>query len=120
MIEREITNPHDKAYIDISDREAACMVVTLISDGWYGIQGDDGMPMLSPLGGEKAAEWWREQFGHSILEANISQRRLKAAMLSMRLDGERTSINDFVGRAHQLAHHMEDTDAQGSAADGHA
>ncbi len=100
MNEREISNPHDQAFICFDDPEAACAAVLIVGRGAYGIVGDDGMPIFL-FGGFDG--WWEERFGHAFSREQIPAARLKAALLSMRLTGRRSSITDFVGWAHEYA-----------------
>ncbi|MFI2810174.1 hypothetical protein [Microbulbifer sp. JSM ZJ756] len=102
---REISNPSDKATIDCSDREAACLAVLILGQGKYGIiddEGDQGMPIFV-FGGVE--EWIEDTFGKSIeqFQESVSHARLAAALESVQLEGVRSSMNDFTGRAHQYA-----------------
>jgi hypothetical protein len=99
---REVINPHDKITIDCSDMDAAQLAVLFVGNGKYGIEGDDGLPLLL-LGGSE--EWSQKVHGKSMGEwsDSISEERLKAALLSMELTGRRSSISDPVGYAHKIA-----------------
>lgn len=99
---REIINPHDKAFINFDDPEAACLAILIVGRGAYGIKGYDGLPLFL-LGGDIEG-WWKERFGRTIQESqDMSNDRLQAALLSMHLAGKRSSITDFVEAAHRYA-----------------
>lgn len=100
---REVTNPHDKITIDYTDPEAAQLAIMIIGHGTYGVDGDDGMPIFIFGGSE---EWITKKYGKSLDEwaKTIDFKRIAKAMESMRIeDGERSSINDPVGYAHNYA-----------------
>lgn len=101
-MEREVINPHDKIFIEYSDKEAAQVAILLIGNGQYGIDGDDGLPLLL-FGGHE--EWSEKTYGKSFDEwlGIISMERVALALDSMRIDGERSSLYDPVGNAHKMA-----------------
>lgn len=99
---REVTNPHDKITIDYTDKDAARAAVLWVGEGAYGIEGEDGMPLL--IFG--AAETWiRDQYDKTIAEFfdTVSKERLIVALKSMRLSHRRSSMSDPVGNAHRMA-----------------
>jgi hypothetical protein len=102
MNEREIINPHDKIFIDCSDMPAAQKAILLIGAGQYGIEGEDGLPLLV-FGGQE--EWSQKIYNQSFQEwfDSVPLDRVAEALLSMRLEGERSSLYDLVGRAHKIA-----------------
>jgi hypothetical protein len=110
-VEGEIINPSDKAFLNVDDWEAACLAVCVVGSGKYGIEvvPHHGMPIFL-FGGEKEADgFFTKEFGHTFKEAfkHVSHGRLIKALESFRLEGERTSMNNFVGRAHSLAKKLE-------------
>ncbi len=102
--EREVINPHDAIFIAYTDPEAARMAVLIVGNGAYGIEGDDGLPLL--LFG--ASEWVADTYGLTVQQwfDRMDRERLATALESMRLKGERSSLSDPVGVAHRLAANM--------------
>lgn len=106
----EIANPRDKAIIDCTNLLAAQLAVLIIGNGKYGITdntGENGMPSFV-LGGIN--EWPIEKHGMSLeqaLDATPLSEIIKA-LQSVKLCGERTSINDFTTRAHEIAKTLKD------------
>ena len=70
--------------------------------GWYGIKGDDGLPILALWGVEP---YIRETYNMGVEEwlVSIPADRLAAALETVANVGERTSMNDIVGKAHEMA-----------------
>lgn len=104
---REIINPHDKITIDYSDQEAADCAVIVAGEGRYGIDGDDGLPLLL-FGGHE--EWCSKKHGCSIKELleRVGMHRLATALESMLVEGKRTSMSDPVGWAHKTAQQIRE------------
>jgi len=103
----EIVNPSDRATVSIADPEAACLAVLWVGRGAYGIKSDElEMPLLIE---GRINHWIRQRFGCSLEELldRVSRSRLSSALRTFRLEGERTSLNDFVARAHALAEKLE-------------
>ena len=101
----EISNPSDKATIDCSNLLAARLAVLILSNGKYGIvddEGGNGMPIFL-FGGHD--EWLQEKHGKNFEQAIKDTPRIEIAdaLMSIKLDGERTSLNDFTERAHRMA-----------------
>lgn len=99
----EIINPSDKAYIE-GDFDVCCIATLLFGHGYYGLKQVDGkleMPVL--LFG--AEEWFKSEFNKSVKEVfdDLSREELSAALQSVHLAGERSSLNDFTSLAHRLA-----------------
>jgi hypothetical protein len=94
---KEVRNPHDKIFIDISDKEAACIAIVMCGEGWYGIE--DTMPLFADddFAKEKFGKPWQELFD------SIDKLRVARALESMRLEHERSSMTDPVGWAHKTA-----------------
>lgn len=100
---REVINPHDKMFIDYADRDAARLAVLFVGNGAYGIEGEDGLPLLLFGSAEK---WFAERYPGGGLQAvieSVSRERLILALRSMRLQSERSSLYDPVGAAQELA-----------------
>ena len=99
----EIINPSDKAYIE-GDFDVCCIATLLFGEGQYALEQVDGeleMPILF-LGG--AEEWFQETFdkGYQELFDEMSVEELVAALQSVQLAHERSSLNDFTAHAHKL------------------
>lgn len=94
---KEVQNPHDKIFIDVSDKEAACIAVIMCGEGWYGIE--DTMPLFAndDFALENFGKFWQELFD------SMDKLRVARALESMRLEGERSSMTDPVGWAHKTA-----------------
>jgi hypothetical protein len=102
---REVSNPSDYATIEYKDMLAACLAVCIVGNGKYGIvddEGDQGMPIFL-FGGHD--EWFTSKFGMDFETAfaQTDKEKIAAALESMQLRGERSSMNDFCGRAHEMA-----------------
>ena len=104
---REVINPHDEITIDYTDVEAARLAVIIVGGGLYAIENSDalvadGLPMM--LFGQQDS-WTQHEYGKSFDEwcASIQKSRIAAALETMRLEHERTSLNDPVGYASGLA-----------------
>lgn len=108
--EAEISNPSDKAFCCIDDWEAACLAVNMVGNGKYGLHsrqdGGKDMPIFI-FGGTD--NWWKKEFGMDRFKhlEEVGSYRIAQALKSFRLDGERTSMNDFTEYAHQLAKSLE-------------
>ena len=101
----EISNPSDKATIDCTNVLAARLAVLLLANGKYGIVDDDGengMPIFL-FGGHD--EFFQEKHGMTVSEAldTVPNKEIAEALASVRLEHERSSMNDFTARAHKMA-----------------
>jgi hypothetical protein len=99
---REVTNPSDKITIDCTDMDAARVAVLLVGKGMYGIAGKDGLPLFVMF----SVDYWIEKTYNMDTKTwfnSISFERIATALASMTLVGERTSMNDIVDLAHQMA-----------------
>lgn len=107
----EIANPSDKATIDCTDILACRIAVALLGGGKYGLIKKSGETDMPPFifGGHD--EWFEENHGMSFVEAlnKTSKIAIADALDSIELVYERTSINDFVGRAHDMAEQLRNT-----------
>lgn len=100
----EIINPSDKGYIE-GEFKVCCIATLLFGEGYYGLEQVDGelkMPIFF-LGG--CDEWFQAEFGKTAQELHdsLSTEELSAALASVHLAGERSSMNDFTAHAHRLA-----------------
>ena len=99
----EIINPSDKAFIE-GEVDVCCMATILFARGQYGLAQVDGeleMPLFL-FGG--CDEWFKKQFGKETqaLYDEMSVEEISAALHSVHLAGERSSLNDFTSYAHKL------------------
>ena len=99
---RRVINPHDDITIDYSDMDAARLAVLLVGSGAYGIEGNEGLPLLL-FGAWRP--WLKEKYNKSENELfdMVGIDRLATALESMALVGERSSTSDPVARGHELA-----------------
>ena len=99
----EIYNPSDKAFIDVADPKAACAAVLFLSHGKYALKGEGvDMPVFWP--GSDACMWWLDTFGVGLSQYLEGHKQdVAAALESVELAGERTSMNDIMGRAKAYA-----------------
>jgi hypothetical protein len=99
---REVTNPHDKITIDYTDVDAARLAVLYVGNGWDCNQGGEGMSILSMGAAENGAI---KTYGTPLQNwaDKIDAGRLATALESMQLQGERSSLSDPVGTAHEMA-----------------
>jgi oligoribonuclease NrnB/cAMP/cGMP phosphodiesterase (DHH superfamily) len=101
----EISNPSDQVFIDCDNFEATCLAVVMLGEGQYGLEGIDNdrkMPVFL-FGGHD--EFFLETFGKDF-EGSLNampHTELVKAFDGVYMEHERTSLNDIVGRAKQLA-----------------
>lgn len=100
----EIINPSDEAFIDAEDKEAACLAVAIFSNGRYSIE---GMMPVFLFGGSD--EWFKNEFNRKVDESFefVGNKRVSDALRTVKMNGERTSMNDIVKRAHNFADHID-------------
>lgn len=109
--EREIIKPKERAYIDFSNPAAAFFAVLLLGKGWYGISdgphGEPGTPM-TPVQA-RMRSWFLARFGVSMEDSlkSMGHAAVARALRSVRLAGERSSVNDLVGNARRLADQLD-------------
>jgi hypothetical protein len=101
----EISNPSDKATIDCSNLIAAHLAVLLLSHGKYGIidpDGINGMPIFIFSGHD---EFFQSKHGMNVEKAlsSVPHSEIARALESIDLCGEGSSINNFSGRAKEMA-----------------
>jgi hypothetical protein len=105
-----LINPSDDIVFDADDRAVAAMACVLVGRGMYGADpeghGGPHVPMWLFGFTEKA---WAEDAGRTIADVVANEKPALAACLrSFRLRrGERTSMNDICGRAHEYAERIE-------------
>ena len=103
-MEYEIINPSDKAYISGNDLKRVCVATIILGDGLYGLSMKDGHNIMPVV--RFAKNWFKEKFDQPIadaIEECIQREDFYKIFESVRLDSERTSLNDIVGRAKNLA-----------------
>jgi hypothetical protein len=107
MARYEISNPSDECYIEGDDVKTVCIATIILGNGYYGLTEVDGeFSMPPPI---FATGWFKSEFGEDIsvdLLLTVDQAALKAAMLTVELADERTSMNDIVGRARAWAERL--------------
>lgn len=104
----EISNPSDKATIDCSNLIAAHLAILILAGGRYGIIDDDGtngMPIFL-FGGHD--EFFQDRHGLTVGNAleKVGLNEIAKALDSIELEGDRTSLNDFTGRAKEIAEQL--------------
>jgi hypothetical protein len=101
----EIINPSDKAFIESDSFEIACLATCILSQGHYGLHEVDGEKRMPPFifGGHD--EFFKEKFGKTFQESlnSADQNEIAMALATVKLAGERTSLNDIVKQAHAYA-----------------
>lgn len=106
----EIINPSDKAFIEGDDFKAVCIATIILGEGKYGLKEEHGNADYTMPPILFAPEWFARKFGQTIAEAleksNIIE--MRQALSTVRLAGERTSLNDIEGRAKYLVSEIED------------
>lgn len=101
----EIINPSDEVFIEHGDKKTLFKAVLLLGRGQYGakeVEGDFEIPVFL-FGGVE--EYCKDTFGINltlVMEA-VKRTDLIAAFRSVRMEHERTSLNDIVGLAHRYA-----------------
>lgn len=110
---REIINPHDCFTIDYSDPSAAQKAVILLGEGQYGIDGSGGLPLLLIEGTEET--WCKTHHGCEFMAwwNSIDRQRVAKAMLSVRLEGERSSVFEMDKHAKKLGLMMQSAEQGG-------
>lgn len=102
MLTYEISNPHDEAYIDAPTDVIAVATVAVLGEGKYAAkrEGFDG-PFFF-IGGHD--EWFSKHTGVSCLDfLRAHSGDIAAALRTVRLARERTSLFDMVSTAKRLA-----------------
>lgn len=99
----EIINPSDEAYIEGSFK-ACCIATVLFGEGKYALKQVDGnleMPLFI-IGSPN--KWFKGQFGKDLDEllVEMDKEEIANALLSVKLQRERSSVNDFSSYAHDL------------------
>lgn len=99
----EIVNPSDAAHCEAPSDAVAVAAIALLSEGRYAVRRDGFKGPLFFFFGQD--EWFAANAGGVTFEAfalaNLGA--IADVLASVRLDGERSSLNDFTKRAHQLA-----------------
>ena len=100
----EIINPSDKCFMESDDFKTACVCNAILGEGLYGLRevgGNKVMPIM-----RFATGWFLDTFKQNVEEAmkEIKPEEMAKIFHSVKLAyEERSSINDIVGRAKELA-----------------
>jgi len=107
MPKYEIINPSDKAFIEGDDFKALCIATIFLGDGFYGLQEENGDQHMPPVAFSK--NWYELQFGETFKESltKLDPTVMCTIFKTVRLEGERSSLTDIVGRAEFLASRFE-------------
>lgn len=105
----EIINPSDEVFMEHDDTKALFMAVVLLGRGQYGLKEVDGdfeVPLFL-FGGIE--EYCKEKFGinFTLVSNAVKGVDLIAALRSVRMNHERTSMNDIVKSARSYADVLE-------------
>jgi hypothetical protein len=103
----EIINPSDEAYIE-GEFRPCCMATLLFGEGKYALDQVDGdlkLPLFI-FGGSD--DWCQMQFGYNLQDTfdKTPAIDIANALLSVKLAGERSSMNDFTAYANKLGKRM--------------
>jgi len=103
MLTYEIINPSDAAHCDAPTDPIAVAAIALLSEGRYAVRRDGFRGPLFLFSGQE--EWFAANAGGATFSdftlANLDA--IADVLASVRLNGERSSLNDFSKRAHGLA-----------------
>jgi hypothetical protein len=101
----EIINPSDKAYITSDNFEVACVAVCVLGNGHYGLHEVDGEKRMPPFLFRHPDEFFKDNFGKTFEESlkSTDKAKISAALKTVHLDGERTSLNNIVKTARAYA-----------------
>ena len=104
MMKFEIINPSDKAFLESDDFKTACISSILVT-AHHGLKQVDGELEMPPFLFGGVDEWWNDKFNESFETSlkNIDKKEIVKVLKSFQLNGERTSLRDFVKYAHELA-----------------
>jgi hypothetical protein len=106
----EIINPSDQCFIEHSDEKVAIAATIFLGEGKYGLSrvSDDNTVLPILLFG--AGKFFDEEYGgteafHAFVDANLPG--IGDALLSVSRPGERSSLNDIMGRAHAMGERIK-------------
>jgi hypothetical protein len=111
-----IVNPSDACTLESDDLAAAGAACTLLGEGRYALRelgGDAEVPLFLFAKLDRIDAWFREHGGENlngVLSTKLPAiaRALESVKLGTpdRRDVERSSLNDIMGRAHELARQL--------------
>ena len=109
LVKYEIMNPSDKCFIEGTDFKTVCLATIFLGEGKYGLQRADGQPDGSMPPIIFAKGWFLDRFGQTVEEAikTCDKNALKDVLKTVELEGERSSLNDIVGRAKDIVEMLE-------------
>jgi len=110
MKKYEIINPSDKCYIEGEDFKTVCIATTLLGEGVYGLQEVDGDSCMPPI--MFANGWFLNTFDVNFEDAiqTVDRQHTKTILSTVKLSGERTSLNDIEKHAKRLVALMNEVD----------
>jgi hypothetical protein len=100
----EILNPSDKAFIE--GEPLACALATcLLGNCKYGLATLDMEPFMPIFIFGGVTEWFKKTFDVELNTDLLDKHKkdIKQALESVKLSGDRSSLNDIVGYAHKIA-----------------
>lgn len=106
----EIINPSDKAFIEGDFK--SCAIATMLYGGpAYGLKKEKGEAAM-PITLAAWRSWFQDEFEQSFTECwnDVGTESVIEALESVELGWERTSLNDFTSRAHELADGLRQLD----------
>ncbi len=107
MTKYEIVNPSDLCYIEGNDFKSVCIATMILGEGYYGLHEVDGESTMPPP--IFATGWFEEQFGESFPSTtdDIDKSMLVTILRTVKLGGERTSLNDIERHAKAIVERLE-------------
>lgn len=102
IVKYTIINPSDPYTLEADDLQVAALVVSLLGEGKYALDAEDGGPGVPLLMLRDPDEWFVAQFGTTLGETMhaADPDALAACFESVTLQAaERSSMNDIGGRA---------------------
>ena len=111
MVIYEVMQPSDKCFIEGTDFKTVCIATILLGEGKYGLRRADGQPDSSMPPIIFAKGWFLERFGQKIEDAIkiIDKKALIDVLKTVRLEGDRSSLNDIIGRAEGWVKDLENS-----------
>lgn len=116
----EIINPSDQAFIE--GDYLTCVVATcLFGDGKYGLKQVDGDLELPPVFFMKDPDvWFKKKFGKTFKELFDESNKMEVAnaLLSIKLEGERSSLNNFTKYANDMGKRIKKSELEARVKEG--
>ncbi|MFH1422721.1 MAG: hypothetical protein ABIH42_08440 [Planctomycetota bacterium] len=103
----EIINPSDRCFVEGDDFKTVCIAVIVLGDGKYGLRQVDGDLHMPPV--IFAHGWFKDTFNQTEAEAisQIEPLSLLPIFKTVKLAGERSSLNDIAGLAEEYVKMLE-------------